>query len=76
MSSIEIDRSSLQRVFEAAGSQAELARRLRISQQSVNRWARKGRVPLDRLPQIERAVGGAVTRVDLAPDLFEGLRVA
>ena len=54
---------------ESAGSQAELARLLTVLPQHVYNWQKRG-VPPERCIDIEIAVGGAVTRYDLRPDVF------
>ncbi len=51
-------------------TQAFLAKEIGISPAAVNKWFKKGRVPLERVPDIERATGGRVTRYDLRPDFF------
>jgi len=57
--------AGLTTAIEAAGSQHELARRLRIKAQSVTKWTR---VPAERVLQVERVTG--VSRHDLRPDLY------
>lgn len=59
--------TGLERAIEAAGSAAELARLLNISQSAICQW--KGKPPLDRLPQIEKLTG-VPARV-LRPDFFK-----
>lgn len=49
------------------GSQAELARRIGLSQQVVNNWARRGNVPAEYCPAIERETG--VRCESLRPDV-------
>ena len=60
---------ALTRAFEYLGSQAELARALGVKQQVVSNWHRRGNVPADYCPSIEKATGGAVTCEDLRPDV-------
>jgi DNA-binding transcriptional regulator YdaS (Cro superfamily) len=36
----------------------------------VQRWCRVGTVPAERVLQVERLVGGKVTRHELRPDLY------
>lgn len=66
MSSVE----SLERACRVCGSQIELATRLGISSPSISEWKRRGRVPVERCPDIERATAGQITRHDLRPDVF------
>lgn len=47
----------------------ELARRCHVTHQAVRKWER-GRVPFERILDIERATGGRVTREELRPDFF------
>lgn len=57
--------AGLQKAIDAIGSQAELARRLRIKAQSVTKWPR---VPAERVLQVEAITG--VSKHDLRPDLY------
>jgi DNA-binding transcriptional regulator YdaS (Cro superfamily) len=50
------------------GSQAEMARQLRVAAPTVNQWCSGERsVPAKRALQIEALTQGAVSRVDLCP---------
>lgn len=50
------------------GSQAEMARRLRVTAPTVNQWCSGERaVPVKRALQIEALTDGAVNRADLCP---------
>ncbi|MCX2706083.1 MULTISPECIES: transcriptional regulator [Pseudomonas] len=50
------------------GSQAELARRLKVAAPTVNQWCSGERtVPAKRALQIEALTNGAVNRADLCP---------
>ena len=51
--------------IDAAGNQAELARRLDVSRSAISQWRT---VPLSRVLDVERATG--VPRYVLRPDLF------
>ena len=55
----------LKRAAKAAGSQAALARLLKITPQSLQKWTR---IPRKRIIQIETLTG--VPREKLAPDLY------
>lgn len=48
---------ALKNAIERSGSQAGLARKLGISQQVVNNWCRRGNVPAEYCPAIERVTG-------------------
>ena len=54
------------------GSQSKLARAIGCKGQLVNNWLRRGRVPADACPAIERATKGAVRCEDLRPDVDWG----
>ena len=61
-------RKGLRAAFRAAGTQRELARRLRISEQAIGRWTW---VPAGRVLDVERVTG--VPREVLRPDLYRGM---
>lgn len=54
----------------AVGGAAELARRLKVSPGAVQKWAQFGRIPAERVLQIEAATEARVTRYELRPDLY------
>ena len=58
--------AALAAAINAAGSAAELARRLGISPEAVCQW--KGKVPVNRVIAVEAATG--VSREHLRPDVF------
>lgn len=60
---------ALKHATEVCGSQAELARRLGIATQVVNNWARRGNIPAEYCPSIEKATGGQVVCESLRPDV-------
>lgn len=61
---------AIKRAIELAGGPAKLAEVLGVSQQAVYFWrAGARRLPAERCPDIERAVGGAVTCEELRPDV-------
>ena len=62
--------SPLDLVFQTLGSQKALAEALEISPQAITKWIQRGRVPAERVIEIERATGGAVSRQVLRPDLY------
>ena len=61
--------SPLQKAIDLAGSQVALARKIGCSQQVVNNWLRRKRVPPFGCISIERATG--VTCEELRPDLAD-----
>jgi len=65
-------RAALAAAINAAGSAAELARRLGISPEAVCQW--KGKVPVNRVIAVEAATG--VPREHLRPDVFAAPRPA
>jgi len=60
---------SIQKAVDACGSQRQLARRVGVTQQAINKWA-KGRTPAERCHAVAAATEGAVTVHELRPDLF------
>lgn len=60
---------ALRRAIDAAGSQAALARKIGVAQQTVSAWLTiKGRVPAERVQAVARATG--VAPEALRPDLY------
>lgn len=57
--------AGLAAAIEAAGTAAELARRLEISRSAVCQWRE---VPLDRVVEVEKVTG--IPRYVLRPDFF------
>lgn len=51
------------------GSQSALAKAIGRRQQDINNWIKRGRVPADYCPSIERATKGVVTCEQLRPDV-------
>lgn len=64
---LEIMADYLNKAIMEIGSQAELARILKIKSQAVHEW---NLAPPNRCRQIERACGRKVTRYQLRPDVF------
>ena len=58
---------ALSRAIDIAGGVRALARTLGISPQAISQWSR---VPAERVLAIERATSGAITRMELRPDLY------
>ncbi|QTR47486.1 helix-turn-helix domain-containing protein [Thiothrix litoralis] len=67
---------ALLEAISIAGSQAALAKHLKLRQQAVAKWVLNGRVPPFRAIQIEEMTGGAITRGRLRPDLFDADSIA
>jgi DNA-binding transcriptional regulator YdaS (Cro superfamily) len=55
------------------GSAGALARELAVPASSPSMWKKRGRVPAEHCPAIERATGGAVRCEDLRPDIEWGV---
>jgi len=65
---------ALNKAVALAGSETRLSRATGYSQPAINKARRRGRVSAELAIAIERALGGAVTRAELRPDLFGGER--
>ena len=59
-------KTALEKAIKKAGGQSALARKLGISQQSIQQWVV---VPLKRVKQVSEITG--VPREELAPELFK-----
>jgi DNA-binding transcriptional regulator YdaS (Cro superfamily) len=67
-------RNLVKQAVTICGSQKELAKRIggTVKQQNVWMWANTTlAVPALRAKQIEKAVGGKITKEQLRPDVFE-----
>lgn len=55
-----------------AGGRAKLAAAVDppVSAQAVYLWVKKGKLPAERVLDVERATGGLVTRYQLRPDIY------
>lgn len=63
--------SPIERAIDAVGSQAALAKALKVSPQHVWNWLnRDKRIPAEQVLPIEAATEGKVTRHELRPDIF------
>lgn len=63
-------KKALEKLVALCGGQSALAKKIKISQQSISEWLLKGKVPAHRVIQLEKAVNGAVARYDLRPDIY------
>ena len=61
--------NSLEKAFVSVGGQSRLAKSIGVAPQVVNNWARRGNVPAEYCPAIERATNGHVRCEDLRPDV-------
>jgi DNA-binding transcriptional regulator YdaS (Cro superfamily) len=61
-------REALDRAAATFIGYAELARKLGVSPQAVSAWRQRGRVPAERVLQIEQLTG--VSRYALRPDIY------
>lgn len=63
--------SALEKAIEEVGSQAALAKALKVKPQHVWNWLNRDKhVPAEQVLPIEAATGGKVTRHELRPDLY------
>ena len=58
----------MDRIIKAGGGQSELARKLDIRQQAISQWVARGRVPAERVLEVERVTG--VPRQQIRPDIY------
>lgn len=59
----------LKRAIEIVGSQKGLGLAVGVVSQVVNNWLRRGNVPAEYCPAIERATAGRVRCEDIRPDV-------
>lgn len=59
----------IEKAIEEAGSQAALARRLRMSVQRLANWRKRG-FPAEHAIRVSKAVGWKVTPHELAPEMY------
>jgi DNA-binding transcriptional regulator YdaS (Cro superfamily) len=65
-------KTGIERAVQLAGSQSALGRLLKVTPQAVQKWVAQGFAPAERCREIELALGGAVTRAELNPEIFGG----
>ena len=58
----------VQKAIDAAGGVAPLARLCKISYEAVRKWQATGRLPVERVLEIERLT--KVSRYELRPDIY------
>lgn len=56
------------RLFESVGGATALAERLGVRQSVVSNWKSRGRIPAERVVEVERITG--IPREALRPDLY------
>lgn len=56
------------RAAKAAGGQSALARKINVTPQAVQQWCSTGKIPAERVLQVECASG--VSRTELRPDIY------
>ena len=61
--------TALQKAIDRLGSQSQLAKALGLAPQVVSNWIRRGNIPAEHCPAIERVTGGAVRCEDLRADV-------
>jgi DNA-binding transcriptional regulator YdaS (Cro superfamily) len=65
---------AIKRAVTLAGGATKLASACGVSAQAVYKWLKKGHPPTDRCEAVEIAVGGKVSRFDLLPAPFIGVK--
>lgn len=63
-------KTAIQKAVDAVGSQSALARKLKVTPQCVQQWVKSGRVPAERVLDVEFATGNSVTRFEIRPDIY------
>jgi len=69
-------KKALEKALKQVGSQSALAKACGVSQQAVQQWCDSGKVPAARVQSVVAACSGAVSAVDLRPDIFAERSVA
>lgn len=59
----------IEQAISICGNQSALAEKIGVTPQVVHNWLRRGNVPADYCPAIDRATAGVVRCEDLRPDL-------
>jgi DNA-binding transcriptional regulator YdaS (Cro superfamily) len=68
MDNLEIMKQALDDAIKAAGSQKALAELCDVLPPSITGWILRGRVPVDRVLQVEKGTG--VSKHRLRPDIY------
>ena len=59
---------SVQKAIEQSGGVGPLSRRIGVTYQAVQQWAKAGRIPVERVLEVERLTG--ISRHELRPDIY------
>lgn len=62
-------KNPVQKAINIVGSQAELAERCDVWQQTVSKWLHKGSVPFNSVEKVVIATGGKLTAAELCPKI-------
>lgn len=62
--------NAIRKVIDLVGGSSELARRCDVRAQAIQYWLKIGKVPAERVLQMEKMVKGEVSRHDLRPDIY------
>ena len=62
--------NTVERIVQIVGNQSELARRLNIKPQAIQKWVTTGQVPVNRVLEVEKIVEGQITRYEIRPDIY------
>lgn len=63
--------ASLSRAIESLGSQAKLGAAVKVQQQTVGKWVKKGYVPNGKGQVVAVSEASGIPREHLRPDLYE-----
>lgn len=59
---------SIQKAIDAAGGVSQLAKLCKVSYQAVQKWQAAGRLPVERVLEVERLTH--ISRHELRPDIY------
>lgn len=62
--------TGVSKAIRLAGSQTALGNLLGLTAQAIQKWAAQGFVPGNRCREVEKKLGGQVTRYELNPEVF------
>lgn len=66
----------VQKAIEIAGTQAELAKRCGVWQQTISKWLYKGCVPFKSVEKVVVAINGQIPAEDLCPEIKNLINVS
>lgn len=61
----------IERAIEICGTQVEFAKRLGCTYQNIQGWKKTGRIPAERVLQVESITDGQLTRYEIRPDIYQ-----